>query len=717
MSSSVELSLFPSCLGALDWSPDGELAVAAGDQVQILTWRPADHSSEQGDHNGWQITRIPKVNVFTVAEWGMIYPQNRDNFSIAVEQSPSSVIGLSWSPPGLARYRRSVLAVWTSNLILSLWEPVGINGQWARVCIVNHALQPKPRSQDIGGLDLRRASIRSFHWCSPLQVPADGPESATAPESRWGVQMLAIANDANEVALLRVHRPSGLQASSDAYVITKLTACPMVGVDKQFPMASSGSLLQSALRSKARITSVVCGPWLNLPTSDNGPLHSARTMVAVVYGTELRILQATVALGESDHEVEVTPRYEAMVEIKPHPSITSEIGAHRMTGPLEWLHTSQSEMTVLAAGMVGGVLTLSLPRSVCDGSEISIAGIKTQEWPCSSLPTPEGESFPRNLEHVSSFLTTLAEQHNTCTLQMGTLGGLGTTITMDQSSALGPWQVPLWMKVVEDFREDYDLDRDLGGYTAARVWGLSSYRGLTAALFTRHPTDMVEYRVASNERAIIVFTNENTLEAPDFNTLFAPHSVDSEPQFARDQREKAISSVLASGEQDMGSNKEDEKLVYAAACSAIVDGHNESIRAQARKSLERLANSTGADLSDEISKCDLESSTILAKSIDQQTTPGGHLFEYCEICETGLAWDSVKEAQCANGHLLVRCGLSFMAIQEPGISKYCPICRTEYFDEDLLARVRKGHVGPKFMQLFEAFDTCIYCDMKFQASV
>lgn len=270
----------------------------------------------------------------------MIYPQNRDNFSIAVEQSPSSVIGLSWSPPGLARYRRSVLAILTSNLILSLWEPVGINGQWARVCIVNHALQPSPGNlQDIGGLDLRRASIRSFHWCSPLRVSTDGPESATAPESRWGVQMLAIANDANEVALLRVHRPSGLQASSDAYIMTKLNIYLLDGVEKQFPMASSGSLLQSALRSKARITSVMCGPWLNLPTSENGPVHSARAMVAVVYGTELRILQTTVALGESDHEVEVTPRYEAMMEIRPHPFITTTSYAHRMTGPLSWLHT------------------------------------------------------------------------------------------------------------------------------------------------------------------------------------------------------------------------------------------------------------------------------------------------------------------------------------------------------------------------------------------
>ncbi|KAJ5769630.1 hypothetical protein N7520_004189 [Penicillium odoratum] len=716
MSSSVELPLFPSCLGALDWSPDGELAVAAGDQVHIMTWSPAKYSSEQGDQSGWQTTRIPKVSVFTVAEWGMVYPQNRDDFSVAVEQSASSVIGLSWSPPGLARYRRSVLAIWTSNLILSIWEPVGINGQWARVSIVNHALHPSPgNSQELHGIDLRRSNIRSFHWCSPLQVPADGPESATAPESRWGVQLLAVANDVNEVALLRVHRPTGLQASSDAYTITKLAVFPLDGAEKQFPMACSGSLLQSALQSKARVTSVKSGPWLSLPTSANGPAHSARTVVAAVYGTELRILQATVALGESDPELEVTPRYEAMVEVKAHPLLASNSWSHRMTGPLEWLHMRESKTIVLAVGIIGGVLTVSFPRSVADGSEMNAAGIKTQEWPCSSFPTPEGEPFSRDLEPVSSFLITSAK-HGTCALQIGTLGGLGASMTLDQSGAL-ELRVPFWMKVLEDFREDYDLGRDLGGNTAARVWGLSAYRGLTAALFTRHPTDMVEYRVASSERSMIIFTNENTKEAPDFHTLFTPHSAQSDPEFARDQREKAISLVLASSEQDMGSNTEDHRLFYATACSAIVDQQSEYIRTQARKCLERLANSTGADLSEEISKCSLKSSTISAKSIDEQKKPGGHIFEYCEICDAGLAWDSVGEAQCANGHLFVRCGLSFMAIQEPGISKYCTICRTEYLDEDLLARVRHGQIGQKFMQLFEAFDTCIYCDTKFQASV
>lgn len=36
MISPVESSIFPSCFGALAWSPDGELAVAGGDQIYIL---------------------------------------------------------------------------------------------------------------------------------------------------------------------------------------------------------------------------------------------------------------------------------------------------------------------------------------------------------------------------------------------------------------------------------------------------------------------------------------------------------------------------------------------------------------------------------------------------------------------------------------------------------------------------------------------------------
>lgn len=66
--------------------------------------------------------------------------------------------------------------------------------------------------------------------------------------------------------------------------------------------------------------------------------------------------------------------------------------------------------------------------------------------------------------------------------------------------------------------------------------------------------------------------------------------------------------------------------------------------------------------------------------------------------------------------VLARCGLSFLAIQEPGVSKFCPVCRREFFDEELLTSLREGQVGQLFSTLFETYDDCLFCKNKFQSS-
>ncbi|KAJ6016150.1 hypothetical protein N7540_010741 [Penicillium herquei] len=736
----VELSLFPSCFGAADWSPDGELAVAGSDQVHILTWKaktqnnPAQNASE-----GWHITRILRVNFFTFTEWPNVHPQNRDDFSVGVEQSSSNVIGLAWSPPGLARYRRSVLAVLTSNLILSLWEPVGANGEWVRVCIINHALYPNPEAlQKLHGAGLQKTNIRSFQWCPPAQVSQDTASRSRTPEDRWGVQLMAVTTDANEVVFLRIYRPTGLHHSSKAYIVTKLATHSIHGAENPFPMTCSGSFLQSALKSKIRPTSISCGPWLAQEEPSDGSLFSATSVVAVLYGTELRFIKATVALVDIDPDHEVTPQYEAIIGLKDL-SLTalSEKWAHnRIIGPLKWVHMvseqesqqlkyladddqsrqSQYEKTTLSIGIVGGVLTITCPSSALNCSEPTGAGIKIQEWPCSSLPTEEGELFPRHMEPVSSFFTA-QNVHDVCTLHMGTIGGLGAAIDLDKSGNLETWRVPQWMDVVQRYREEYDLDRDLRGYNLARIWGLGTYQGFTAVLFTMHPTDMVEYRMNSAEGTFVGFINEATGEVADMHAFFMPPVGDDEQNSARVKRGQVITSILSTIEQENGLSQENYKLIYTAACCAVTDGQTEQVRNQAREWLGRLAEKTGADLSEEISKCADGSSMISAKSDDHLNGPGSYLFERCEVCDAGLIWDSPREVQCQNGHLFVRCGLSFQAIQEPSVSKYCSICQAEYFDEDLLTRVRDGHVDPAFMHLFDTFDTCIYCDRKFQASI
>ncbi|KAK5677636.1 hypothetical protein LTS12_029448, partial [Elasticomyces elasticus] len=65
---------------------------------------PTPRASQQAQDAGkWHISRF-RANIFTSTEWPTLHPQDRGAFSIGAEQSLSTVVGLAWSPPGLARH-------------------------------------------------------------------------------------------------------------------------------------------------------------------------------------------------------------------------------------------------------------------------------------------------------------------------------------------------------------------------------------------------------------------------------------------------------------------------------------------------------------------------------------------------------------------------------------------------------------------------------------
>lgn len=63
----------------------------------------------------------------------------------------------------------------------------------------------------------------------------------------------------------------------------------------------------------------------------------------------------------------------------------------------------------------------------------------------------------------------------------------------------------------------------------------------------------------------------------------------------------------------------------------------------------------------------------------------------------------------------VRCSLTFLAIQEPGISKFCSKCENEYLDEDLVGLSGKKDIQQTCKSLSDVFDTCVYCEGKFRS--
>ncbi|OAP56391.1 hypothetical protein AYL99_09570 [Fonsecaea erecta] len=190
----VTLPYWPTCKNALTWSPE-DLAVAAGELVHILTPRDASRSLGDPGHKQWHTFTL-RVNQFEPSEWPFQELATITQFSVGEELSESTVVSLSWSPAGLGIYRRSVLAVLTSNLILSLWESNGRLGVWQRTAIINQYL---PSDEQLNNPREKRR-VRAFHWLPALSL---------SKGFRWGSQLVALADDDFTVLFFHLYKTNG----------------------------------------------------------------------------------------------------------------------------------------------------------------------------------------------------------------------------------------------------------------------------------------------------------------------------------------------------------------------------------------------------------------------------------------------------------------------------------------------------------------------------
>lgn len=125
----------------------------------------------------WKFVKL-LVNTFTESEWPECELASSESFSVGEEQSNSTVTWLGWSPPGLAKHKRSVLAVLTSNHLLSLWasdEDFGNLESWKRVCIINNVFEIAFRQEgfqsEIKNIqDQRLRRVRSVAWAPSLNI-------------------------------------------------------------------------------------------------------------------------------------------------------------------------------------------------------------------------------------------------------------------------------------------------------------------------------------------------------------------------------------------------------------------------------------------------------------------------------------------------------------------------------------------------------------------
>ncbi|EGE06922.1 hypothetical protein TEQG_05975 [Trichophyton equinum CBS 127.97] len=577
----LELRSYPSCHDCLSWSADGEIAVASGEIVYVLSPKPGreekqqDQTAQRSSGAQWDISKL-KTDAFKLDELPLLLPEPGTTFSIGEEQSMSHAISVAWSAPRLAAYGKCMLAVLTSNLALSLWQAVDGASKWNRALVVNHALRKyfKSLAGDNGPLLRRKQRIRAFSWSY------FAPNELYTPDycHTSSINFLIVSNDTNDIVILRVIAPSYGQSAS-AVVLTHYSAssegiCLSRSIEQ-------GSVFSEYTAKRATITRVSSSTWLKKPIlGDRGAadLRIWSALIAFTFGSELTILRLDLDTISMNSEITIN-----RIELLNLEGTLGHTTTNRdIKGPLHWIETAN-------------IWTQSSIR----------AGIHEEKFDASFA----------NWHPISGFTSRTGDTSNSSDLYILTLSSLHQLEFPSMKSKAQPLsngdefsQDDYLRRNVEDFRDRFDLDYDLG--------------------------DMVQHTTSSQERTTIFFAPPS-LERSDHTEPGLPwHMPAITSSSIQQSAGKVIAFTLANKQPQSPDDPWLRKLLYAAASATIFYSALGS-SSHAKEVLQDLACESSIDLGLEISMLEdlakgsgkLNAVTIPPKPTEKLESNGAGIFE------------------------------------------------------------------------------------------
>ena len=470
----------------------------------------------------------------------------------------STVIALSWSPPGLAKNKRCVLAVLTSNLVLSFWasrSDPSVVASWERVLVVNNSVWNScirngrfDGASDSTDPSLRRSlRIRSVAWAPLLQRKHES--DYTRITSVPTLYFLAVTTDDHSVLFLSVSSPYG---DDSTYWDARIVRQHIFANDKQQEsLYCRGSLLGAALQIKRFIDVVTWGIWIQ--SNDF----------------------AEISINfQKDNANIARARFYSSFEIPPRTMLSA---ASRSSSTNTFIHYHDN------------------------------LDIDSQDLP-----------------------------HSTLSIQA------------------------LQLRAKTDRQNDY------GDLTVIKFWGLVIFEKYAAICVTFHPGDMVDYLLASEERATILFSVCGTSRVITENEIF-PWESDPNRSETLSTQIAILDAILDLEMQSkMTLGELSDKIIYAAACACMLlwDSKRMQRLLLIKNMLERLEQRIDVDLGSEINVCSQflvsphltieDVAAILgeateARSKDDPYT-ANNIFGVCSICATPVNWQSLSEATCSQGH-------------------------------------------------------------------
>lgn len=215
-------------------------------------------------------------------------------------------------------------------------------------------------------------------------------------------------------------------------------------------------------------------------------------------------------------------------------------------------------------------------------------------------------------------------------------------------------------------RAAYDRQNDYGGLTVVKCWGLATYKEYAAICVTLHPGDMVDYLLASEERATILFSSWDNNCLNTELEAFVWESDSGSGETATAQR--AILKVIFDNEMQSALDLAGlgYRIIYAAACASMLLWDAERVQhlSFAKTVLERLEQKTGIDLGLEINACSRllkspnveteEAAAVVAEATGARNkkdlATAVQIFDVCLICAHVIKWQNLSEARCSQGH-------------------------------------------------------------------
>ncbi|KAF2687909.1 hypothetical protein K458DRAFT_414979 [Lentithecium fluviatile CBS 122367] len=722
MSDVSELRFWPCCNDAIDWSYDGIIAAAEEEHVELLFPNTEPDYKEQGD-TSWQYIEVP-VTWFTREELPLKLSAPFRNCSIGEETSPSLPMKISWSPPGLAKHRRCALGILTSSLNLSIWSTDGKvkeNSGWKRRLIVNDALaeyfsgdtaleESALTSRKQGKVRLR-SRVRDFAW-APILPPLQAC-GTVGTQLAWGQHIVAICNDDNQVIFTLINSPTttlGRDERWNAKVVNHFAVTP----DPNSIFSEVPTTFDEIMQQQRFISHVAWSPWIVcddryhsvLAYSTNEEVRARivkYTHKIIEFGDE--VIFARIDLrnnGAMKWSPGVVDRNKLTLAMFAHSTITcltvsatdasiitraSDNPDNRWdeTSGIVWDHPQNSLAHVHFSSF--GTTTTSA-TSAFEVSENGSLSVLSPNWPEQIKDSRALFSIQNELKgHVKSKIWGL------CASPLGDFIASCHTLHPSHMIEYGP---PATRRCT------IALNR-LRGFSQPSIHFPAGNVSAEAIMFTirKWLDNTVEDTDRISEFTDQVFAKIMEVYGPtdsstDSDRVAAYESGDLVQMLQEFKRDAILNSqsvedrytILISRTCTPDSKYDLERALIAYRLAAATQKLPASLSRTTSFSSEILSThrqvTTLISTLMEVSPGTEDVSSDPAAILLINTAPGLEA-DICDLCDAVIPFTDLTMASCMNGHQYQRCGLSFLAIQAPRISKTCGICNTPFLRDEFIA--------------------------------